>query len=125
MFCCRQRGDVLRRVAGRLHQPDTVGKAEALSRSGSPLVGLVDGPVIVDPSIGKESDVHGVVGMVMGDDDVCDLGRRDLERGQRIEYRRVIGNQSRINDGNDRRIAYQAHCAGDPVASVAREQHID
>lgn len=91
------RGDVLGGVPRRLPKGNGIRYLKPLSGTGSPGVILIDGPVIVDTGVGKQGNVDGVVGVMMGNDHICDVLDLVAESGDGIKDDRSCLHHSRVD----------------------------
>ena len=91
-------GDVLRGVAGGFPEQRGGRYEKAFGRPTTPLFEVVHRPVVVDPGIGEHADIDGVIGMVVADDDVGDLGRFESEFKQGARYGGLRRGHARIDD---------------------------
>ena len=61
---------VLRCMPGSFHEAYARRQLNSLGGTGCPLIVVIHRPVVMDPNVGKQSDIHGVVGMVVRQDDI-------------------------------------------------------
>ncbi len=120
-----QGGDVLGRVPRRRLQADRGAQLEAVGLPVGPDVVLVDGPVVVEPCLGEQGGVQGVVGMMVAEDHVGHLAGVDAQRGQRVQDQAPTGHHARIDDDDGVAVADQHHGARHPVVRIPLGQDVE
>lgn len=109
--------DVLRGMSRRFPQHDRRRHQETFGRPAVPVFVVVHRPMIVDPGVGEHADVDGVIGMVMADDDISDLGGFETEFEQRTGDGRLRRGHARIDNDQLIVIDDQADGGSNPRAS--------
>ena len=92
------RGDVLGSVAGCFPEGYAGRDLETLCRPGSPKIVLIDSPMIVHPGVGKQSDVDGVIRVMMRDADISYVLGLVTKSDYRVEDDRSGGHHPRVDD---------------------------
>ena len=99
--------------------------AVALAVVVEPQVVAIAGPEVDHLGIGEEGDVDGVIGLVVGQEDVGHGLRRDTEAAQRVEDPRARGDHAGVDDDERVAVTDEHDAAGAPLVGVARRQQMD
>jgi MFS family permease len=106
-------------------EPDAGGELHAVGRPPGERVALDDRLEVVHGHHGEERDVHGVVEVVVADDDVGDVLRLDAELAQRAEDEVPVGHHAGVHDDDAAAVADQADRARDVRhADVALDEDV-
>ena len=81
--------------------------------------------MIVHPDLWKQSDVHCVIRMVVGEDHVRHVGGSDPELLERIEDGPSMRHHPRVDDGDDVGVADETDRAGNAGSCVSGEQNVE
>ena len=101
------------------------GELRALGGPAGERVALDDGLEVVHRDHREERDVHGVVEVVVADDDVGHVLGPDPELAQRAEDEVAVGHHARVHDDDAVAVADEAHRAGDVRhADVALDEDV-
>src|SRR4051794_14494781 len=95
--------DVLRCVAWCLDQPNGGRELEALGGAHLPGVSAVDRPMVMNPCVREQRRVQGVIGMMVGEDDIGDVLRAYSPVPQGFQDRGRAGDEAWVDD--DLRVA--------------------
>ena len=81
--------------------------------------------MIVDAGAREERDVERVIGMVVGDHDIGDLGRLETERPERIQDGRLARCKAGVDDDRHLAIADEAARAGARRTRRAGDEQVE
>ena len=124
MFGINQGGDVLGCVPRCGHQPHRRRELEPVGRPVGPAVALVDRPEVVEPGALEQRRIQGVVGMVVTEHHVTDVGGFDAQVRQRVEDLAAIRHHPGIDHDRLTVVADQRHGAGHAVVGIAGAQNV-